>query len=127
MAGFLIAVLLSLGVGGERRVYVDLVEVNTFSQEGQRQLILWRWHSQQPVRGFRVAQWWVISGDDTLIVRHGGYWKVRSRGVTLFTRSIRETDTRGKIDPEVRDRDVIPAELRVGYVPSPGWSIPENP
>lgn len=126
MLGFLLAVLLSLHVGGERRVYVDLVEVNTFSVDGQRQVILWRWHSQEPVRGHRVAQWWVIDADP-VVFHCGDYVRITSRGQTVYTKTIISTDTRGKVDPEVNDRDTLPAEYRIAYLPDPGWSHNPNP
>jgi len=121
MFGFCLAVLLSLHVNGERRVYVDRVEINTFAVEGQRQVILWRWHRQEPVRGFRVAQWWVIDSDP-VVTRHGGYVRLTSRGLTVYTKSLSQTDTRGKPDPEVMDRDLMPVDCRVGYLPEPAWA-----
>ncbi len=115
-----LVLLLAITDNQPQLVSVDRIEINEngVGEEHTNQIILWRWTSgtngKKP--GFRVAQWWILHEEPT-VVRNKGKWVIYSRGLIMTTNSIRRTRT--KTDPEVNDRTILDPNLRKPYFPPP--------
>lgn len=95
---------------------VDLVEVNHFFDDNAKpvftQLIWYNWDGER----FRVVAWRMSQGQRMRPVKSGCQWVARWRdGETerqVIALSFRETWT--QFDPELREREWLPKEKRVG-------------
>lgn len=112
-----VALILACRISDPTLVAVDRVELNTHgqSEDSPVQLILWRWTSFGGKSGFRVSQWWLVKRPIVPQYQSGRY-VIEDRGVRIVTKSF--SVTRTKIDPEIRDRGILPEHLRVPYFPN---------
>jgi hypothetical protein len=115
MIAIALSVLLTL-TADNPQVAVDRIEINEFGlNDGLRkQVILWRWvpHPERP--GYRVAQWWIIEQELSVVRKRDG-WIVYAKGFEMFTRTLKRTRT--VEDPEMFDRAFLDPEQRVPFLP----------
>jgi hypothetical protein len=102
---------------------VDVCEINEYAPPPERevvlrQVVLWRWYRGGPLAGHRVAQWWLVHEEPTVIRRQNRFI-VRSRGVEFEAVSVRYTKTGH--DPDRRDRKKLIESERRPYFAGPGF------
>ena len=98
---------------------VDRIEVNTYpcGSGKQTQIILWRWTRLPSGYGYRVSDWWLCDSDTQAVKENGSYVlrdHVDGKLIELKTNSYEVTQT--DEDPELRDRDSLPQDLRRSHI-----------